>query len=69
MTLMVNDPYLWLEDIAGQATSDCVVPPAAPAAAPVASVSGDADIYDAADGNGNTQIANSREHTATETRS
>jgi prolyl oligopeptidase PreP (S9A serine peptidase family) len=49
MTFMVNDPYLWLEDIAGQEASDCVVHPAAaaaPAAATVASVSSDADIYD-----------------------
>jgi hypothetical protein len=72
MTLMVNDRYLWLEDIAGHEASDCVVhpaAPAAPAAAPVASVSSDADIYDVPGGNGNTQIANSREPTATETRS
>jgi hypothetical protein len=73
MTFMVNDRYLWLEDIAGQEASDRVAHPAAapvaPAAAPVASVSSDADIYDVPGGNGNTQIANSREHTATETRS
>jgi hypothetical protein len=72
MTFMVNDPYLWLENIAGQEVSDCVVHPAvaaAPAAAPVASVSSEADIYDVPGGNGNTQITNSREHTATETRS
>jgi hypothetical protein len=54
MTFIVNDPYLWLEDIAGQEASDCVVhpaAPAAPAAAPVASVSSDADIYDVPGGN------------------